>query len=70
MSKIGREARLLATSSPPTRHGELSKAERKVCSPPARTQLAMASYPKKKIGREVCLLAMASKLTCEASKGG
>jgi len=40
---------LLATSSHPTRHGELTK---------------------EKIGRMICLLAMASEVTWEASKGG
>jgi len=36
----------------------------------ARHQLAMASYQKEKIGRSMVLLAMASEITWEASKGG
>jgi len=36
----------------------------------ARHQLAMASYQKKKIGRSMVLLAIASEITWEASKGG
>jgi len=36
----------------------------------ARHQLAMASYQKEKIGRGMGLLAMASKITWEASKDG
>ena len=53
--------------SNPARHGELTKAEIGMF---ARHQLAMASNQRKKIGRSTCLLAMANKVTWEASKGG
>ena len=57
--------------SSPARHGELTKAKigREACLlAPARHQLAMASYQKEKIGRSMVVLAMASEITCEASK--
>ena len=51
--------------SSPTRHGELTKGKigREAC-------LLATSTPKKKIGKSMVLLAMASEVTWEASKGG
>jgi len=61
--KIGREAHLLAPNS----QWRVASARNRQRGTFTRTQLAMASYQRKNIGRSTGLLAMASEVTWEAS---